>query len=102
MALVPPALTHVVRRHAANNAAGTWAKEKLFECAAILRKASREPDPMDYVEAARWSKSPKVAGALGYLEAWADVEDVTVAELIEMMEFESNARIDAIAEVKRR
>jgi hypothetical protein len=66
---------------------GGWARTKLVECATILRDASKELDPLDYVEEARWSEDPKIAGALGYLEAWADVEDMTVAELLYAMKF---------------
>ena len=67
----------------------TWAEDKIKECIEILRKKIRRGkdwDAIDLADDALWSKNPDVRDARGYLEAWADVADMTVGEFIAFVE----------------
>ena len=67
-----------------------WAEAKLRECIDILRKRLRAPkskvDAIDLADKALWSSRGDVRDARGYLEAWADIGDMTVSEFIAFVE----------------
>lgn len=63
-----------------------WEMRKLTECVEILRGKLKAEDSGDLAEQALWCEVPEVRDARGYLEAHADMRDVTVGELIDIID----------------